>query len=35
VLPDGRLRLRETWAWESREGTGTSVLEEAEGAVDA
>lgn len=28
VLPDGRLRLHETWAWDSREGSGTSVLEE-------
>jgi hypothetical protein len=27
-LPDGRLRLHETWAWDSREGSGTSVLEE-------
>jgi len=27
-LPDGRLRLHETWTWESREGTGTSVVEE-------
>ncbi|MGW9438618.1 hypothetical protein [Streptomyces sp. NPDC055607] len=25
---DGRLRLEETWAWESREGNGTSVVEE-------
>ena len=28
VLPDGRVRLHETWAWDSREGSGTSVLEE-------
>lgn len=28
VLPDGRLRLSETWAWESREGHGTSILDE-------
>jgi hypothetical protein len=28
TLPDGRLRLHETWAWESREGSGTSVVEE-------
>ena len=28
TLADGRLRLHETWAWESREGTGTSVVEE-------
>ncbi|WP_299531027.1 hypothetical protein [uncultured Streptomyces sp.] len=27
-LPDGRLRLEESWAWESREGSGTSVVEE-------
>jgi len=27
-LPDGRLRLHETWAWESRDGIGTSVVEE-------
>jgi hypothetical protein len=28
ALPDGRLRLHETWAWESQDGTGTSVVEE-------
>jgi hypothetical protein len=28
ALPDGRLRLHETWAWDSRPGSGTSVLEE-------
>jgi len=27
-LPDGRLRLDETWSWESREGSGTSAVEE-------
>ncbi|MCX3062352.1 hypothetical protein [Streptomyces beihaiensis] len=27
-LPDGRLRLDETWRWESQEGSGTSVVEE-------
>ncbi|WP_371502237.1 hypothetical protein OG871_34565 [Kitasatospora sp. NBC_00374] len=27
-LPDGRLRLDETWRWESREGSGTSAVEE-------
>ncbi|MER5473419.1 hypothetical protein ABZX90_37935 [Streptomyces sp. NPDC002935] len=27
-LPDGRVRLEENWAWESRQGTGTSVVEE-------
>ncbi len=29
LLPDGRLRLHETWSWTSGgEGTGTSILEE-------
>lgn len=28
VLDDGRLRLYETWQWESRPGEGTSVVEE-------
>ncbi|MEU8983582.1 hypothetical protein [Streptomyces sp. NPDC048309] len=27
-LPDGRVRLAETWEWESRTGSGTSVVEE-------
>jgi hypothetical protein len=27
-LDDGRLRLREQWSWESRPGSGTSVVEE-------
>ncbi|MFD7610288.1 hypothetical protein [Streptomyces sp. NPDC059828] len=27
-LPDGRVRLEETWEWESRDGRGTSVVEE-------
>jgi hypothetical protein len=27
-LGDGRLRLHETWAWDSRGGGGTSVVEE-------
>jgi hypothetical protein len=27
-LPDGRLRLEEEWEWESREGRGTSVVEQ-------
>lgn len=27
-LPDGRVRLHETWAWDSQAGAGTSVLEE-------
>jgi hypothetical protein len=28
TLADGRLRLHETWAWESQPGEGTSVVEE-------
>jgi hypothetical protein len=28
LLDDGRVRLHEQWAWDSREGSGTSVLEE-------
>jgi hypothetical protein len=28
VLDDGRLRLHETWEWESMPGAGTSVVEE-------
>lgn len=28
VLADGRLRLHETWRWESRPGHGTSVVDE-------
>ncbi|MCZ9344925.1 hypothetical protein NGM37_44980 [Streptomyces sp. TRM76130] len=27
-LPDGRVRLEESWAWESGEGSGTSVVEQ-------
>ncbi|MEV4685046.1 hypothetical protein [Streptomyces kurssanovii] len=27
-LPDGRVRLEESWRWESQEGSGTSVVEE-------
>lgn len=27
-LSDGRLRLHETWEWESRPGDGTSIVEE-------
>jgi hypothetical protein len=27
-LPDGRVRLHETWSWESRDGAGESVVEE-------
>ncbi|MFF8957015.1 hypothetical protein [Streptomyces sp. NPDC014894] len=34
-LPDGRVRLEETWEWESREGSGVSVVEEpSRGAGD-
>ena len=29
LLPDGRVRLSETWEWESRPGGGRSVAEEA------
>jgi hypothetical protein len=28
VLEDGRVRLEESWAWESRPETGTSVVEQ-------
>jgi hypothetical protein len=31
ALPDGRVRLEETWEWESREGSGTSVVEQLPG----
>ncbi|MFD4263231.1 hypothetical protein ACFWR9_37890 [Streptomyces sp. NPDC058534] len=27
-LPDGRVRLEESWEWESRPGSGTSVVEQ-------
>ncbi|MET9968466.1 hypothetical protein ABZZ80_21685 [Streptomyces sp. NPDC006356] len=27
-LPDGRVRLDETWQWESQDGSGTSVVEQ-------
>ncbi|WOX09071.1 hypothetical protein [Streptomyces sp. N50] len=27
-LPDGRVRLEETWEWESQEGNGTSIVEQ-------
>jgi hypothetical protein len=30
VLADGRVRLHEDWSWDSREGSGTSVVEEIE-----
>ena len=28
LLADGRVRLHERWAWDSRPGSGTSILEE-------
>lgn len=28
TLPDGHLRLHETWTWESRPGSGHSTIEE-------
>lgn len=31
ALADGRLRLREDWAWDSRQGSGESVVEEVRG----
>jgi len=31
VLPDGRLRMHETWEWTNQIGGGTSVVEEMEG----
>jgi hypothetical protein len=31
LLPDGRIQLREHFQWESRNGSGTNVLEEIEG----
>ncbi|WP_103500595.1 MULTISPECIES: hypothetical protein [Streptomyces] len=30
-LPDGRLRMAESWHWESRTGSGTSVVVELPG----
>ncbi|CAL9291900.1 hypothetical protein [Streptomyces sp. SudanB91_2054] len=27
-LPDGRVRLEESWEWESQRGSGTSVVEQ-------
>ncbi|MFD9290513.1 hypothetical protein ACFWBV_19955 [Streptomyces sp. NPDC060030] len=30
-LPDGRVRLDETWEWESLRGSGTSAVEEVAG----
>jgi hypothetical protein len=31
LLPDGRVRLDESWEWESRPGSGNSVAEELQG----
>jgi hypothetical protein len=28
-LEDGRVRLEETWEWESQEGSGTSIVEQS------
>lgn len=28
LLDDGRVRLYETWAWDSKSGSGTGILEE-------
>ncbi|NJC63708.1 hypothetical protein HC028_04175 [Planosporangium flavigriseum] len=28
VLPDGRVRMHEAWSWESRQGSGESLIEE-------
>ena len=28
ALPDGRLRLNESWVWESKPGSGVSAVEE-------
>ncbi|EFL41810.1 hypothetical protein [Streptomyces griseoflavus] len=30
-LPDGRVRLEESWEWESQRGSGTSVVEQLPG----
>lgn len=32
ILDDGRLRSHESWAWDSRDGTGTSTVEEVRNA---
>lgn len=34
VLADARIRLHETWAWESRPKSGTSVVEEVKKSSD-
>lgn len=31
LLDDGRIRMHETWQWESRPGSGTSIVEELPG----
>ncbi|WP_210587360.1 hypothetical protein [Streptomyces sp. GESEQ-35] len=33
-LPDGRVRLDETWEWESQPGSGTSVVEQVDEVVE-
>ncbi|EKX61480.1 hypothetical protein [Streptomyces ipomoeae] len=33
-LPDGRVRLEEAWEWESRPGSGTSVVEQVHETPD-
>ncbi|MFF3017394.1 hypothetical protein [Streptomyces sp. NPDC057939] len=33
-LADGRLRMEETWTWESRPGSGTSTVEQLRPADD-
>lgn len=35
TLADGRVRLHEDWAWDSHEGSGTSVVEEVAVERDA
>jgi hypothetical protein len=32
LLDDGRLRMHEQWTWDSKPGSGTSVVEEVPGA---
>jgi hypothetical protein len=32
LLDDGRLRMHEQWSWDSKPGSGTSVVEEVPGA---
>jgi hypothetical protein len=33
LRPDGCVRLHEAWRWESKEGSGSSVLDEVSGAA--